>query len=85
MKAKTRKRIDELESKVRGLETNTTISANRIIVGHRNPHVVTGQEFTVQEFIDLLLDKLNLALVRTPASVELKKTPGKCKNPNKPL
>lgn len=85
MRAKYRKKIDKLENRVKRLENDTIIPAHRIIVGHRNSHIVTGQEFTVQEFAKLLLDKLNLALVRTPASVELKKTPGKCKNPNKPL
>ena len=84
MKTKDQKRIDKLENRVKCLENNN-IPACKIIVGHRNPFVVTGQEFSVQEFVVLLLDELNLTLVRTPASVKLEKKPGKCKKPNKIL
>lgn len=84
MRTTKKKRIKELEDRVRRLEKDN-IPAHRIIVGHRSPNVVTGQEFTVQEFAKLLLDELNLTLVRTPASVKLEKKPGKCKNPNKIL
>ena len=76
MKTTNKKRIKELEDKVKRLE-NDAIPAHRIIVGHRSPHVTTGQEFTVQEFAKLLLDELGLTLVRTRASVKLEKTAGK--------
>jgi len=76
MRKTDKRRIKELEDRVKRLE-NDTIPACRIIVRHRSPNVVTGQEFSVQEFAKLLLDELNLAMIRIPTSVKLEKTAGK--------
>jgi|GEM_PF-2665619 len=84
MRAKYRKRIKELEDRVNSLQKDS-IPACKVIVSHRNHHVATGQEFSVQEVVKLLLDELGLSIVRTPASIKLEKKPGKCKNPNKVL
>jgi len=69
-----RKKIKELEDRVKHLQDDT-IPACRIIaqVPYYGKNVVTGTEASLQDLVCLLLDKLDLKIVKTPSITKLEK------------
>lgn len=75
MRAKYRKRIEELEEKMKYVKTDL-IPATRIFAEfpyYGENVVVGGNTISLQTLLTLLMKELGLKIVTTPASTKLKK------------